>query len=393
MGIILMSPVGLLAQRRGFTVVLDAGHGGKDPGAVSYGVREKDIVLDVVLRLGELIKSNHPEVKVLYTRKTDVFVTLQGRSDFANRHNASLFISVHVNSAGKKSPVRGTETYVLGVGKQASNLNAAMRENKVMMLEDDYKTTYRGFDPSSTESYIMFDLMQEAYIERSIEFANLMERQYVRNGRSSRGVRQAPLWVLSQSAMPSVLTELGFITSEEEAQYLSSKKGVNEMAGCISRAFTKFYSGRDASSPSRAEEAEVPEPSHSDEETTAREDREIEQATRAEKPIKRDQTNKPTQIEQPSKRPKADVSSSVYYRVQFMSSPDRIDTDDSQFARIKRLGYKVRRVREGRHWIYTVGNESSLSNAKDIRAKVRKHYADCFIVEYSSAGKRMGRVR
>ena len=157
-------PTALQAQRL-FTVVIDAGHGGKDPGTVGNGGKEKDITLSVAKIVGRKIKANHPEVRVLYTRETDTFVGLQARADYANRHKASLMLSIHVNSA-PTATVNGTETYVLGVSKFANNLSVAMRENKAMLLESDYKTTYRGFDPTSTESYIMFDLMQDAYITK-----------------------------------------------------------------------------------------------------------------------------------------------------------------------------------------------------------------------------------
>ena len=216
-------PTALQAQRL-FTVVIDAGHGGKDPGTVGNGGKEKDITLSVAKIVGRKIKANHPEVRVLYTRETDTFVGLQARADYANRHKASLMLSIHVNSA-PTATVNGTETYVLGVSKFANNLSVAMRENKAMLLESDYKTTYRGFDPTSTESYIMFDLMQDAYITKSIDFANRLQRRYRTHGRYSRGVRQDILWVLSQSAMPSVLTEIGFLTNKQEANLIVSPTG------------------------------------------------------------------------------------------------------------------------------------------------------------------------
>ena len=206
----------LNAQSGQFTVVIDAGHGGKDPGAMAHGYKEKDIALAVALKTGSKIKADHPNVRVLYTRDRDVFVGLQARSDFANRHKASLFISIHLNSSPSGSAY-GTETYVIGMNKQSNNLNVAMRENKAMLLESDYKTTYKGFDPTNAESYIIFDLMQEAYINRSIDIAKFVERQYKNNGRTSRGVRQEGLWVLSQSAMPSILTEIGFISNANDA--------------------------------------------------------------------------------------------------------------------------------------------------------------------------------
>ena len=181
LGMALVMPMDLQAQRL-FSVVIDAGHGGKDPGTVGNGGKEKEITLAVAKLVGKKIKASHPEVRVLFTRETDVFVGLQARADFANKHKASLMLSIHVNSAPTAS-VHGTETYVLGLSKFANNLSVAMRENKAMLLESDYKTTYRGFDPTSTESYIMFDLMQDAYITKSIDFANRLQKRYRSSGR------------------------------------------------------------------------------------------------------------------------------------------------------------------------------------------------------------------
>ena len=226
------------AQRL-FTVVLDAGHGGKDGGTIGHSGKEKDITLAVAKLVGSKIRASHPEVQVLYTRTTDVFVGLQARADFANKHKASLMLSIHVNSAPSSS-VYGTETYVLGVAKFANNLSVAMRENKAMLLESNYKTIYRGFDPTSTESYIMFDLMQDAYFNKSVDFANKLQRRYRQQGRYSRGVRQDILWVLSQSAMPSVLTEIGFLSNANEAAFMLSESGQQTIATAIAGAFTSY---------------------------------------------------------------------------------------------------------------------------------------------------------
>lgn len=363
-----------VCAQRGFTVVLDAGHGGKDPGAIGYGAREKDITLGVVRHLGRMIRNDHPEVKVLYTRDKDVFVGLQARADFANRHKASLFISVHVNSAGGSS-ARGTETYVLGISKHRNNLSVAMRENQAMLLEDDYKTRYQGFDPSNTESYIMFDLMQEAYLSRSIDMANYVERQYRRQGRHSRGVRQDGFWVLSQSAMPSILTEIGFISNPSDAAYLSSDDGQRETAQALARAFSKFYNGAEPSTPQSA----PPTPAPTGEESLSPAD---------ESTVTSEVVESPKRTEQ-AKAPAEQKAKGVVYKVQFMSSPEQHDTEDRRFAK---LGMPVSRVKEGRLYVYTVGDCKSLSEARRLRSRVARQYEDCFVVEYRS-GKRVGRVR
>lgn len=366
--ILLSSGISLVAQTD-FTVVLDAGHGGKDPGTTNGSLREKNITLDIVKRLGRLISQEHPKVRVLYTRSKDVFVGLQARADFANRHKASLFMSVHVNSTPKRSSARGTETYVLGLGKQESNLSVAMRENEAILLEDDYKTTYKGFDPKSVESYIMFDLMQEAYLERSIDMATYIEREYKRIGRPSRGVRQDAFWVLSQSAMPSILTEVGFIGAEDD--YLGSEAGRQELAGALAKAFTRFYQGsaslgRSSSRDNIPETADELEQDTPNKQTTSKASKHTNQANQS----------------QESKR-------GSIYRVQFMSTPESLSTTSKSFARLKR---KVRRAKEGKYYIYSVGEVRSLAEARKIRGEVRKIYKDCFIVEYRGS-KRIGRVQ
>lgn len=359
----------LKAQRGQFTVVIDAGHGGKDPGAMAHGYKEKDIALAVALKTGSKIKANHPNVRVLYTRDRDVFVGLQARSDFANRHKASLFISIHLNSSTSGSAY-GTETYVIGMNKQSNNLNVAMRENKAMLLESDYKTTYKGFDPTNAESYIIFDLMQEAYINRSIDIAKFVERQYKNNGRTSRGVRQEGLWVLSQSAMPSILTEIGFISNANDAAYLGSESGQEEVAGAISRAFTKFYDskskvGREHSTADSSEQTAPAEVSSSSSRSSQR--------------------NNPT-----TKTEKKESEGQHTFRVQFMTDRTKIDTSDKQFRSLKESIY---REQSGKVWLYLVGKFSKLEEAKRYLQTLKKKYPDAFIVRYNKkTGERQGRI-
>lgn len=359
----------LKAQRGQFTVVIDAGHGGKDPGAMAHGYKEKDIALAVALKTGNKIKANHPNIRVLYTRDRDVFVGLQARSDFANRHKASLFISIHLNSSTSGSAY-GTETYVIGMNKQSNNLNVAMRENKAMLLESDYKTTYRGFDPTNAESYIIFDLMQEAYINRSIDIAKFVERQYKNNGRTSRGVRQEGLWVLSQSAMPSILTEIGFISNANDAAYLGSESGQEEVAGAISRAFTKFYDskskvGREHSTADSSEQTAPAEVTSSSSRSSQR--------------------NNPM-----TKTEKKESEGQHTFRVQFMTDRTKIDTSDKQF---RSLHESIYREQSGKVWLYLAGKFSKLEEAKRYLQTLKKKYPDAFIVRYDrQTGERLGRI-
>ena len=231
------------------TVVIDAGHGGHDPGAVSkYSkLSEKQINLDLALRLGARIEKEYPDVKVIYTRKTDRFVELAERGNIANRNHADLFISIHVNSAGSAS-ASGTETFVMGTDKSSSNMEVCKRENSVILLEDDYSTTYEGFDPNNPESYIIFNLMQNAHFEQSIAFASLVQDQFIKNGpiKKSRGVRQAPLMVLWRTTMPSVLVEVGFLSNSSDRSLLNQASERQKIADDLFRAFSTFKQQYDA---------------------------------------------------------------------------------------------------------------------------------------------------
>lgn len=221
------------------TICIDAGHGGRVPGAITKRVYEKNIVLDVALRLGKLIESKHKDIKVVYTRKKDIDVGLYERAEIANKANADLFISIHANSTTNKR-VYGTETFVFGLNKTEANLKVAMKENDVIKYEHDYKTKYQGFNPSKPESYIMFNMVQNHHREQSIEFADYVEQSFKKSGRRSRGVQEASLIVLITTAMPAVLVELGFISNAREEKLLMSKKGKRTIANNLFNAFEKY---------------------------------------------------------------------------------------------------------------------------------------------------------
>lgn len=223
-----------------FVLVLDPGHGGKDTGAVGNGGREKDINLKVALRAGKLIQSQFPNVKVLYTRNNDTFIGLQQRATFANRNKANLFISIHTNSA-KSTSASGTETYVLGLWRNEDNLRVAMKENESILLEDNYERTYQGFDPSSSESYIMFEMMQNAHLDKSIRIAQSIQSKLAQLPSPNRGVRQAGFLVIRETAMPSILIELGFISNRQEAEFLLSTQGQERIAKAIVDGFSNYY--------------------------------------------------------------------------------------------------------------------------------------------------------
>lgn len=221
-------------------ICIDAGHGGTDPGAGGLQSWEKDIVLKLALKVGKMIQQTYPDIKVVYTRKTDVLIDLYERGQIANKHHADLFISIHINSNDSRSP-HGLETYVLGLHRTKENLAVAMKENSVIKYEEDYSTKYAGFDPSRSESYIMFSLMQNLYLEKSLDLAALVQEEMVKaTKRVDRGVRQAGYIVLVKAAMPAILIEAGFISNPEEERFLISQAGQNKIATSIFKAIQRY---------------------------------------------------------------------------------------------------------------------------------------------------------
>ena len=224
-----------------FTVVIDPGHGGNDPGAIGTRGKEKNINLNVARKLGRLIEDNCNDTKVVYTRKSDIFVPLHRRAEIANNAKANLFISIHTNAVAKKnSYVKGTETYTLGLHRTEENLEVAKKENSVILIEDDYKQRYAGFNPNSSESYIIFEFMQDKNMSQSVNFATLIQQNFKSYNRIDKGVHQAGFLVLRETSMPSVLIELGYISNPSEETYLLSDKGTTDLANAIYRAFINY---------------------------------------------------------------------------------------------------------------------------------------------------------
>src|SRR5690554_5754702 len=240
----------LTAQERTFTVVIDPGHGGKDPGAVGASSKEKDIVLSVGLKLGMQIEKNHPDVRVLYTRDEDRFVALNQRAEIANKARADLFISIHCNALDRRraSP-QGVETFVLGLHRSKDNLDVAEAENWVIMYEEDYSVKYEGFNPNEPESYIIFEFMANEFLDQSVNFATMVQNQLVTNSkRVNRNVRQAGFLVLREVAMPSILVELGYISNRQEENYLKSESGQGSLATSIYNGFREYKREHDKKS-------------------------------------------------------------------------------------------------------------------------------------------------
>lgn len=235
------------AAEHAYTVVIDPGHGGKDYGCIGKISNEKSTVLEVGKRVGSLIKKEHPEVKVIYTRSDDRFIALNDRASIANKAQADLFISIHVNSIDKRTKgrelVHGASVYSLGLHRSDDNLSVAMRENSVIELEPDFSEQYQGFDPNSSESYIIFELSQNRHMQQSIELADDIQRELVGTaGRADKGVRQSGFLVLRATSMPAVLVELDFICNKEAEKFLASDKGRDKCARSIANAFSTYYS-------------------------------------------------------------------------------------------------------------------------------------------------------
>lgn len=335
------------AAPKPFVVVIDAGHGGQDPGAIGQRSQEKDLNLKVALLAGQLIQENHPEVKVFYTRETDFFIPLQKRADFVNKNDANLFICIHTNASPNAS-AQGMETFVLGTDKLESNLDVAMRENAVIKLETDYQTTYQGFDPNSVDSYIMFELMQNQYMDQSLTFASLLQQQFANTlKRGDRGVRQAAFWVLLKSACPSVLVEMGFISNASDEQYLVSSKGQNEIARAIENSFATFYKQI-----RKEKVVATPEPQT--------------------KPQTKPQTTSSAKPQQQLPTPSTEV-----YAVQLFASHTILPDNDARFHGLQGCYY----IQKGEWYKYYYGREATREAAAALKEQVKNKFPDCFVIK------------
>ena len=362
----------LQAQEARFTVVLDAGHGGHDPGAQSASSREKDINLAIVLDLGSIIEQKFKDVKVVYTRKTDKYLTLQERADVVNEHHADLFICIHTN-ASPSSAAFGAETYTLGLAKTKANLDVAMRENSVILMEADYRTKYKGFDPKSIDSYIMFEFMQDKYIDKSVEFSSTIQKQFVSYcRRSDRGVRQAGFWVLHRSACPSVLVEVGFISNPAEERFLTSEQGQQEMANAIFNAFVDYKRTHDKKSGRQmASVSKIEQPARSEEHNQKQQ----EVAERPKQDI--DTVIKRTKSEKKIITPKNSTQTPVF-KVQLFVSPKRLKPTSTLFKGVN----DVDSYAEGGMTKYTVGNDSDYSKIVKVRKEIISKFPNAFIIAF-----------
>ena len=393
--VFLLMPFCVTASAKQFVITLDAGHGGKDYGALGVKTNEKTITLSVVKQLGKLLEKNLPDVKVVYTRDKDVFVELSERAAIANKAASHLFVSVHVNSVDKRNKNRkritGCQVYTLGLHKTAENLAVAKRENSVMELEKDHTEKYAGFDPNSLESDIVFELFQNKRLDQSIEFADAIHAQLVDiAGREPKGVRQAGFWVLWATSMPSVLVELDFICNPQAEKFMSSESGQEEMVIALYNAICAYINtygsqivGHDmpvaqALKPSnsttvKSEAAEAPRldvPAH----TAALETSPQENGGKT--PGKKNGINE------------IGYSEDARYYVQILASSDPIKSGSSELKGFKDVEY----YRDGGFYKYAVGVADTLDDAQKLLRKVRKSFPNSFIIKRIN-GKRVDFIK
>lgn len=373
-----------------FTLVIDAGHGGKDAGACGVKSKEKTLTLRYALAFGEMVERNCPDVKVVYTRKTDRFLELWQRAEVANKNKADLFISVHINAVKKGSP-RGFQTYTLGRGRTTGstkgfieNLEVAKRENAVIYLEKDYKQTYHGYDPNSPESDIMFEFVQDDNMVSSAELAKLMQR-YVcaATGRQDQGAHQDNLAVLRLTSMPGCLLELGFISTRDEEQFMNADSSTEKYARGMFNAFQAYRKlkgkgGAVVAPEVKADKTEAEAPAVK---TVKSEEPAVKtaKAEKAEPEVKADKDETAD-----AKVAKADSSAAPVFKVQFLTSGTRLKKGTAQFKGLN----GVDSYKEGALWKYTVGASPDYDSINRLRREVSSKFPQAFIVAFKD-GKRM----
>lgn len=368
----------VVAQKDGktFKVVIDAGHGGKDPGCLGAYNKEKDIALNIALKTGKLISDNCPNVKVIYTRSTDVFVELYRRAKIANDNHADLFISFHCNASTNKS-ANGIDTWVMGLHKSEANLAVARAENSAMLKEKDYEQNYGGFNPNSPESAVMFSLYSTAYLNNSILLADKVQKNLISTTHlRDRGVNQAGYWVLWAVSMPSILIEMGFLTNPTEEKFLSEEKNRKDIANAIYRAFVSYYNQVTGNKETGSDVANSDNnPSESNNKTEAHDHR---NDNLSDNQLDKKENGKETSLTNSSANP-----NEIRFMVQFMALPEKIALNDKRFNGLP----KVNRYYENNLWKYTSGNETNLQSAKEILTEIRSKYPDAFIIAFKGENK------
>ena len=381
------------AANRNFTLVIDAGHGGHDAGARGAISMEKNINLSVALQFGRYVEKYMPEVRVIYTRKTDKFVSLIERANIANRANADLFISVHTNALPAGKIARGFETYTLGMHRAKDNLDVAMRENSVISMEKDYKQTYQGFDPKSSESYIIFEFIQGKNMERSVELARMIQRKVCDNAnRPDKGVHQAGFLVLRETSMPSCLIELGFITTPDEERILNNSDRVNEIAKSIYDGFAQYRNKYDkrVTVPYRplqsgdVEELKEEESQHQVEPQRKNEAQKKVEVLKKTEALKRTEPQKKAEVQKrvvAQKKP--EPKDAPVFKLQIFVSDRILRKGDAHFK--GETDYES--FREGNLVKYTMGSSTNYNEVYRLRKSLQEKFPEAFIIAFKNGQK------
>ena len=378
-----------LAANKRFTLVIDPGHGGHDAGALGAISKEKNINLAVALRFGKYVEQNLPEVRVIYTRKTDVFIPLSERANIANRANADLFISVHTNALPAGKVARGFETYTLGMHRAKDNLDVAMRENSVISMEKDYQQRYQGFDPRSSESYIIFEFIQGKNMERSVDLARMIQRGVCDGAnRPDKGVHQAGFLVLRETSMPGCLIELGFITTPDEERLLNNDSRVDDIARGIYEAFAKYKNkyDRSVSVPYRAKDSEeVNIPKIVPDQEPAPKTRVV---TRGKQPKREEATPEQPKREVKKQEPKkevkkAEVADAPVFKLQIFVGSRNLRKGDAHFK--GETDYDS--FQEGNLVKYTLGASTNYNEIYRLRKEKLEKFPEAFIIAFKNGQK------
>ena len=400
-----LSLVGNAANKK-FTLVIDAGHGGHDAGAKGAFSYEKNINLNVALTFGRYVERNCPDVKVIYTRKTDIFIPLHQRADIANKNKADLFVSIHTNALPKGRISRGLETYTLGMHRASDNLDVAKRENSVILIEKDYKERYAGFDPRSSESYIMFELLQDNNMSQSVELAKFVQQKVCNTaGRQNKGVKQAGFLVLRETSMPSCLIELGFISTPDEEQYLNTSRGIDALGKGIYQAFVAYRQKYDRHFvvPYQAPDKEninIPSVVPAQDEPSVKEEKPVKEEpatvnTKIEVPQQVIEEPKPI-VEEPKpivENPKPAVEKQnttveeptdmPVFKVQIIATEKKLPKGDSHFKGEKDVDY----YQEGGLYKYTVGASTNYNEIYRLRKELSTNFPQAFIIAFKNGAK------
>ena len=369
-----------------FTLVIDAGHGGHDAGALGSMSKEKDINLSVALAFGKYVERNQPDVKVVYTRKTDVFIPLKERANIANRAGADLFISVHTNALPAGKIARGFETYTLGMHRAKDNLDVAMRENSVISMEKGYQQTYQGFDPRSSESYIIFEFIQGKNMERSVELARLIQRSVCAGAnRPNKGVHQAGFLVLRETSMPGCLIELGFITTPDEEALLNTASRVDDIARSIYQAFAQYKDKYDKGvsvpyRPTGDDATDVPSivPSEYKEEKASVVAKSTTRAAVRTAPASKVKEKAPSVAKQPRQ-----VQDKPVFKVQILTSSRVLRAGDSHF----KGETQIDSYQENGMVKYTIGASTNYNEICRLRKSLLEKFPEAFIIAFKNGEK------